>query len=223
MLIQTMPAPKFDAAALSLAMPDEVASSASLERGRVTEKRRKKEKIAITKKGSILSHIIDRMVWKENVERFDESFTAYLKLGHYLFAPSRIANLHQAEAALTLSEDKRKKVEEEVGAKRERVVKAFKSSQAMEDIKIAFAKEAFLQGFMICMRRVMKNFSEVDLDLLMDEPSEEVDLFDTGVASPSIEPTLEASKLEVVASESALEPEVVKDMLTSSAAVPPEV
>ncbi|EHA8590804.1 hypothetical protein COCNU_scaffold024639G000020 [Cocos nucifera] len=46
------------------------------------------------------------------------------------------------KAVLTLFEDKRKKAEEEVGAE-ERAIEAFKSSKAMEDIKIAFTKEAF--------------------------------------------------------------------------------
>ncbi|EHA8586785.1 hypothetical protein COCNU_scaffold000934G000040 [Cocos nucifera] len=148
-------------------------------------------------KGSILSHIIDKMVRKENAERFDESFTAFLELGHYLFAHSKVANLHQVEfskalheaqakiervqveveclkmaleeqtakadrlrkalrreeevsielrAALTLLKDKRNKTEEEVGTEKERAIKAFKSSKAMEDIKIAFSQEAFLEG-----------------------------------------------------------------------------
>ncbi|EHA8588072.1 hypothetical protein COCNU_scaffold004059G000010 [Cocos nucifera] len=46
--------------------------------------------------------------------------------------------------ALTLSEDKRKKVEEEVGIEKERAVEDFMSSKAMEDIKVAFAREIFL-------------------------------------------------------------------------------
>ena len=50
MPIQAVPAPKFDAAAPSPAMPDGVAPSALLEQGEVTEKRKKKEKNAITKK-----------------------------------------------------------------------------------------------------------------------------------------------------------------------------
>ena len=62
--------------------------------------------------------------------------------------------------ALILSEAKRNKAEVEVGIKRERAVEAFKSSKAMEDIKIAFTHEAFLEGFEICMRRVTKNFPE---------------------------------------------------------------
>ncbi|KAG1365004.1 hypothetical protein COCNU_12G000040 [Cocos nucifera] len=73
-------------------------------------------------------------------------------------------------AALAFSEVKKKKTEEEISVERERAVKAFKSSQAMEDIKIAFFQETFLEGFEICMRRVVKNFSGVDLDFLTDEP-----------------------------------------------------
>ncbi|EHA8588175.1 hypothetical protein COCNU_scaffold004308G000010 [Cocos nucifera] len=140
-------------------------------------------------KDSVLSHIIDKMVGKKDVERFDESFATFLELGHYLFAHSKVANLHQVKfsnslheaqveiervqakvehlktvseeqtaeadhlrevlrreeevsmelrAALTLSEDKRKKAKEEVGVEKERAVDAFKSSKAMKDIKIAF-------------------------------------------------------------------------------------
>ena len=44
------------------------------------------------------------------------------------------------KAALTLVKEK-KKIEEEVNAEWERVVEAFKSSKAMEDIKITFARE----------------------------------------------------------------------------------
>ena len=51
------------------------------------------------------------------------------------------------KAALTLVEETKKKMKEEIGAKREWVIDDFKSSKAMEDIKIAFAREAFLEGF----------------------------------------------------------------------------
>ncbi|EHA8587216.1 hypothetical protein COCNU_scaffold001584G000010 [Cocos nucifera] len=52
--------------------------------------------------GSILLHIIDKMIQMENVERFDKSFAAYLELGHYLFAHSKVVDLCQAEASRTL-------------------------------------------------------------------------------------------------------------------------
>ena len=45
----------------------------------------------------------------------------------------------ELKATLTLEENKQKKIEEEVDAKREQAVEAFKSSKALEDIKIAFA------------------------------------------------------------------------------------
>ncbi|KAG1339274.1 hypothetical protein COCNU_04G015800 [Cocos nucifera] len=45
--------------------------------------------------GSILSHI---------VERFDESFAAFLELGHYLFVHSKTANQRLAEAFRALEE-----------------------------------------------------------------------------------------------------------------------
>ncbi|KAG1342511.1 hypothetical protein COCNU_05G007400 [Cocos nucifera] len=55
-------------------------------------------------KGSILPHIIKKMVRMEDAERFDESFTTYLELGHYLFAHSKATDLHQAEASKALQE-----------------------------------------------------------------------------------------------------------------------
>ncbi|EHA8588090.1 hypothetical protein COCNU_scaffold004099G000010 [Cocos nucifera] len=93
-------------------------------------------------------------------------------------------------AALALSEDKRKKSEEE---------------------------EAFLEGFEICMRRVTKNFPGVDLDLLTDEPSEGVDTSNAGAASPIAEPTPSAPKLAIEASESIPEPDIARDVPTSPA------
>ncbi|EHA8589601.1 hypothetical protein COCNU_scaffold011291G000010 [Cocos nucifera] len=44
--------------------------------------------------GSVLQHIINKMVRKENVKRFDESFAAYLK----------VADLYQIEAFRALQE-----------------------------------------------------------------------------------------------------------------------
>ena len=34
-------------------------------------------------RGSILPHIVDKMVRKEDVERFDESFTAYIEVTNF--------------------------------------------------------------------------------------------------------------------------------------------
>ena len=31
-------------------------------------------------RGNVLSHIVDKMVWMKDVERFDESFAAYLEV-----------------------------------------------------------------------------------------------------------------------------------------------
>ncbi|KAG1338010.1 hypothetical protein COCNU_04G003160 [Cocos nucifera] len=55
-------------------------------------------------RGSILPHIVDKMVRTENVVRFNESFTAFLELGHYLFAHSKTVDLHQAETFKVLQE-----------------------------------------------------------------------------------------------------------------------
>ncbi|EHA8586650.1 hypothetical protein COCNU_scaffold000674G000020 [Cocos nucifera] len=172
--------------------------------------------------GSLLPHIIDTMVWKEDAERFDESFAAYLEEAQaeakrfwaevdHLKAASEIQAVeveHLWEAlqreeeastglkvALDLSEDKRKKAKEEIGTEKEHAIEAFMSFIAMEDIKIAFAKEAFLEEFEICMRKVAKNFPEVDLDFLMDEPSEEVDPFNIDAASPTVKPPLKLPNL----------------------------
>ncbi|KAG1360662.1 hypothetical protein COCNU_09G001250 [Cocos nucifera] len=51
---------------------------------------------------SIPPHIIDKMVRKDNAERFDESFATYLELGHYLFFHSKVAYLYQIEASRAL-------------------------------------------------------------------------------------------------------------------------
>ncbi|EHA8588342.1 hypothetical protein COCNU_scaffold004798G000010 [Cocos nucifera] len=168
--------------------------------------------------GSILSYIVEKM------------------MGHYLFAHSKAVDLHQVEAsktlqeessqkveevsmglraALTLSKDKRKKAEEEVSIERERAVEAFKSSRAMEDIKIAFAQEAFLEGFEIYMRRVVKNFPRVDLDFLTNKPNGEADPSNIGAASPATEPTLGVPELTAEAPKSILEPKAAKDVPTS--------
>ncbi|EHA8586676.1 hypothetical protein COCNU_scaffold000719G000010 [Cocos nucifera] len=45
----------------------------------------------------------------------------------------------------------------------------------MEDIKITFAQEAFVEGFQIYLERVAENFFKVDLDLLMEEPNDKAD------------------------------------------------
>ncbi|EHA8587107.1 hypothetical protein COCNU_scaffold001445G000010 [Cocos nucifera] len=103
-------------------LPDEVAALAPPEQGKFVEKKKKKaigkkvrrkvrhssgensgqeqaslddwKVIHSLMEGSTLLHIIDKMVWMENAERFDEFFAAYLKLGHYLFAHSKAVNLY---------------------------------------------------------------------------------------------------------------------------------
>ncbi|KAG1363510.1 hypothetical protein COCNU_11G003370 [Cocos nucifera] len=262
-------------------MLDEAAPPAPPKQGEIMEKKKRKDKNAVAKRvvqslmeGSFLLHIIDKMIQMENMERFDESFTAYLELEHYLFAHSKAMDLCQAKAfgalqkarveiekvltevdylkkaseiqsakfeyhrkalrkeeeavkglkaALSLAEEKRKKVEEEVDAERERAIKAFKSSKAMKDIKIAFTREAFLEGFEICMERIVKNFLDVNLDLLMDELGKEADPFDAGIISPMAEPTPEAFELAVAAPKSALKYGIMGKALTSTAVAPSKV
>ncbi|EHA8588111.1 hypothetical protein COCNU_scaffold004131G000040 [Cocos nucifera] len=184
MLIHLVPTPESDMAALSLAMPDAIAPSTSFRWGEVAKKRKKKEKNAVAK-------TVRRKVGHSDGESFGQ-------LGHYLFAHSKAADLHQAKiskalqeaqaktkriraevdylraaskvqiakvehlpkalrrekeaaaglkAPLTLAEKKKKKMEEEIGVEREWAIDNSKSSKAMEDIKIIFAREAFLEGF----------------------------------------------------------------------------
>ncbi|EHA8589530.1 hypothetical protein COCNU_scaffold010566G000010 [Cocos nucifera] len=102
--------------------------------------------------GSILSHIIERMRQKDDIERFDESFTAFLELGHYLFAHSEELREEHKEmvklrAKLALEKEEKRKAHEEVNAAMERAMQDFKSSKDMEDIKIDFAQKSFLEGF----------------------------------------------------------------------------
>ncbi|KAG1338556.1 hypothetical protein COCNU_04G008620 [Cocos nucifera] len=53
---------------------------------------------------SILPHIIERMCQKDDIERFNESFTAFLELEHYLFTHSEAASQNWAEASRALKE-----------------------------------------------------------------------------------------------------------------------
>ncbi|EHA8586396.1 hypothetical protein COCNU_scaffold000313G000020 [Cocos nucifera] len=63
-----------------------------------------REVIRSLMRGTILSHIVDKMVWMDNAVRFDEFCAAFLELGHYLFVHSKVADLHQAEAFKALQE-----------------------------------------------------------------------------------------------------------------------
>ncbi|EHA8586752.1 hypothetical protein COCNU_scaffold000878G000010 [Cocos nucifera] len=118
-------------------------------------------------------------------------------------------------------------MEEEVDTKRERAIDNFKSSKVMEDIKIAFAREAILKGFQICMRRVMENFSDIDLDLLMDESDDEASpsyaSIEVGAASHIAEPTLKIFDSTTAAPKPAQELEVVENTPTSFTTAPPKV
>ena len=113
------------------------------------------------------------------------------------------------KVALTLAEEKKKQIEEEVGVERKQAVEAFKSSKDMKEIKIAFAREAFLEGFEVCMRRVVKNFLKVDLDLLTNKPNDEVGpsnaCADACATSPIADPTLETFELTIAVLEPAQE------------------
>ncbi|EHA8587498.1 hypothetical protein COCNU_scaffold002442G000010 [Cocos nucifera] len=94
------------------------------------------------------------MSQKDDVERFDELFAAFLELGHYPFAHFEANELREEHcemaklrAELALEKKEKRKAQEEVSAAMERAVQNFKSSKDIEDIKIDFALKAFLEGF----------------------------------------------------------------------------
>ncbi|KAG1327767.1 hypothetical protein COCNU_01G017010 [Cocos nucifera] len=126
------------------------------------------------------------------------------------------------KAALSLEEEKQRKAKEEVDAEKERAVEVFKSTKVMEDIKIAFTQEAFLEGFMVCMKRIVKKFPNTDLDFLIEEPGDKVEPSHIDAVPPIIRPDAETSNTAMVISESVPEPGVAEDMPTSPTAPPPE-
>ncbi|EHA8586237.1 hypothetical protein COCNU_scaffold000119G000040 [Cocos nucifera] len=104
--------------------------------GKVTEKKKKKDKNAITKK--------EAQVKTKEVRAEVDYLKKASKIQSIEIKCLQKALRKEEEAAeglkvaLTLTKEKRKKVEEEVNIE-EWVVEAFKSSKALEDIKIAFA------------------------------------------------------------------------------------
>ncbi|EHA8589541.1 hypothetical protein COCNU_scaffold010756G000010 [Cocos nucifera] len=149
-------------------------------------------------KGSILPYIAVNMLQRGDVERFEESFTTYLELGHYLCTHSKMTGQRWVEAskaldkaraeaekawaevesmrvaskiqsteverlweelraehekmmnlrtALAQEEEEKRKAQEGIDAMVEQAIESFKSSMDMEDIKIAFAHKAFIEGF----------------------------------------------------------------------------
>ncbi|EHA8588942.1 hypothetical protein COCNU_scaffold007383G000020 [Cocos nucifera] len=53
---------------------------------------------------SVLPHIVERMHQKDDVERFDESFAAFLESGYYFFVYSEATSQNWAEAFRALKE-----------------------------------------------------------------------------------------------------------------------
>ncbi|EHA8587673.1 hypothetical protein COCNU_scaffold002951G000030 [Cocos nucifera] len=131
---------------------------------------------------SVLSYIIERMCQKNDIERFDESFTAFLEVEASRDLKEAHAEVEKAQAEadalkvglktnssevehlqkelreeceemvklrakLTLEKEERRKAQEEVNAAMEMALQDFKSSKDMEDIKIDFTEESFLEGF----------------------------------------------------------------------------
>ncbi|KAG1327701.1 putative ensconsin-like [Cocos nucifera] len=132
MPIQVVPIPDANVVAPILTLPQADSTSIPFEQHEVIEKGKKKkdairkrvkrmarnsssegssqeraflddqEVIQSLMKDSILSYIVDKMVRKEDAERFDESFAAFLKLGHYLFAHLKGADLCQVKFSKAL-------------------------------------------------------------------------------------------------------------------------
>ena len=93
----------------------------------------------------------------------------------------------------------------------------FQVSKEMEDIKIAFAQEAFLKGFKLCQRRMVEKIFELDLSFLMGESSDDEARPSTVATDlPPIEPP-------TATSEPAREFEIVEAMLNPSTVSPPKV
>ncbi|EHA8588133.1 hypothetical protein COCNU_scaffold004190G000010 [Cocos nucifera] len=124
-------------------------------------------------------------------------------------------------AELALEKEEKRKVQEEVNATMERALQDFKSSKDMEDIKIAFAQEAFLEGFQVCLGLIIENFFDIDVDLLLEEPENRASPLCTDAkvtpAAHAIEATPVISKSVGAAFEPALE-----NVLTSPVGEPPE-
>ncbi|EHA8588320.1 hypothetical protein COCNU_scaffold004753G000020 [Cocos nucifera] len=134
MPIQTVPIPESDVAAPTSILSQEDAATMLPKQCKVVEKKKKKKDVVRKKtrreaenssgegsnqeraslddqeviqslmKGSILLYIIEKMVGMEDAVRFDESFAAYLELGHYLFNHLKAIDLLQAEASKALQE-----------------------------------------------------------------------------------------------------------------------
>ena len=86
-----------------------------------------------------------------------------------------------------------------------------------------------MEGIEICMIRVVKNFLDVDLDLLTDEP-DEVGPSNAGAASPAVElaprnvkPTTATPEPAIVAPRRTPDPDTVENVPTSSTVAPLEV
>ena len=125
--------------------------------------------------------------------------------------------LAKMKEELAMEIERREKAEAEIVEKERQISKAkeqaildFKTSKELEDIKIDFAKEAFIRGFELYQRKVVEIFHELDLSFLAGESSNEE-------AKPSTTSIDLPTKLAVVT----FEP--IEDVLTLSAAPPPEV
>ncbi|EHA8587618.1 hypothetical protein COCNU_scaffold002848G000010 [Cocos nucifera] len=79
---------------------------------------------------------------KDDIDRFDESFTTFLELGYYLFAHSEVTNQRWTEAFKGLEEAR---------------TEAEKARAEANTLKI-------------CLGWVIENFPDIDLNLLIEEP-----------------------------------------------------
>ena len=101
------------------------------------------------------------------------------------------------------------------------MVQDFKASFKMKDIKVDFAKVAFIKGFELCQRSVIKKFLELNLNFLDGGSDDEAGPSAAGTDLPSIELSFAVSPSTLA--KPALEPEAVPGVSNSLDASPPEV
>ena len=98
------------------------------------------------------------------------------------------------------------KGERRIAEAKEQIILDFKALKELEDIKIKFAKEAFVKGFELCQKRVAEKFSELDLGFLGKESFEDE-------MEPSTSANLSPTKFAATEpANSAVAPSEVKDL-----------
>ena len=97
----------------------------------------------------------------------------------------------------------------------------FKASFEMKDIKVNFAKEAFIKEFELCQRNMIEKFSKLDLSFLDGRSDDEVGPSIVDANLPSVE--LSFATPPSTLAKPAPEPKAVPGAPSSSTASPPEV